>query len=135
MAEQLCLPDKPLAARLHVRRDEALERRLLATIKGHRGRKAAVTAEYLAVLLGSCDRDIRMTVKILIEEEGALIGSYGKGFYWITDQAELDKVTQGLHDRAISLFVREAALKRTSLESLLGQTAMELKGEAAHVQS
>lgn len=131
MPEQLSLPDKPIVARLHMRRDEVLERRLLAEVMSRRGRKAAVTSEYLAMLLGSNDRDIRLTVKQLIEEHGALIGSATSkpaGFYWITCQAELDVVKKGLRDRGLSCFARLAKLDNTSLESLLGQTVMELKG-------
>ena len=139
MPDQLCLPDKPLAARLHVRHDEVLARRLLAAIKEHRGRKAAVTSEYLAALMGSHDRDIRLTIKQLIEEQGALIGSATSkpaGFYWITSQAELDVVKKGLRARGLSCFVRLAKLDNTSLESLLGQTAMELTQEGTrHVAS
>lgn len=122
------------AARLHLRRDETLERALLDVLRAHRGRASAVTSESLASLLGRPNRDIRLAVKLLIEEQGALIGSATSappGFYWIVSQEELEIVKAGLRARGLSCLTRMAKLDNTSVEILLGQLALELAPGAA----
>src|SRR5437899_1425245 len=47
MGEQLSLVDAPIRARLHVRHDEELERRLLYELAKRRGRARAIRAEDL----------------------------------------------------------------------------------------
>src|SRR5438132_10783008 len=106
-AEQLSLPDAPIRARarLHVRHDEDLEARVHYEMAKRRGRAQAIRAEDLAHLVGSSDRLVRLCVKTLIEEHGAMIGSATDdppGFYWIATPEEQRQATANPWHRAIS---------------------------------
>lgn len=105
------------------------ESRVLALLREHRGRQAAIGKAELAQQTGLCERRVRQLIKHLIEEHREPIGSCSgppAGYFWIDSPAELDLAMHELRTRIIEMAKRMAHLKQNSLADVLGQLAMEL---------
>ena len=88
------------------------------------------SASYLAPILQTDLRTIAANVEELIVKHRLPIGSVrGKpaGYYWIRTREELDAACAMLHATAMKLLVREAALKKITIDDLLGQMRLDLE--------
>ena len=101
---------------------------VLAVIRAHQGREAAITGEAIAELTGIRYMRVREVVRELVDK-GILIGSTTKppsGYYLIRTPEEVAEVTKSLRRRGISILVRAARIQQCSLETVYGQARMEL---------
>jgi hypothetical protein len=88
------------------------------------GRKAARSVRYLASMVGVPETRLRELVRHLIDDHGACIGSRTgspPGYYVIEDPDEIEEVYRSLRHRGISILMRAARLKKTSLAEVFGQ--------------
>lgn len=107
-----------------------LESRVLAVLREHRGRQAAIGKAELSAQIGCGERRLRQLIKHLIEEHREPIGSCSAppaGYFWIDTEAELDLAMHELRTRIIEMAKRMAHLKKNSLADVLGQLALELR--------
>lgn len=106
-----------------------LESRVLAVLREHRGRPAAIGKAELSAEIGVCERTLRDIIKHLIEEHHEPIGSCSgapAGYFYINSEAELNLAMHELRTRIIEMAKRMAHLKKNSLADVLGQLAMGL---------
>jgi len=86
-----------------------------------------ISADRLALMLGTDRRSIAASVNELILEHRLPIGSARSkpaGYYWIRTREELEQACRMYHSTAMELLMREAALKKITVDALLGQMAL-----------
>lgn len=106
------------------------ERSVWDALQAHRGRVRAVTGEGLCEATGLDWRACRKVLKALVEVYRKRVGSgpaNPPGYFLIEKAEELDDVCKRYRKQALSLLRREAILRRTSLEELLGQMQLEAR--------
>ena len=94
------------------------------------GRANAIPMPDLAARLGISTRTLQSEIEWLIVEHGCRIGSScGKvhGYYWITDQADLELTYRNRMNRAIANFRAAWKLQR-------GRAAAEMLGQVSLVE-
>ncbi len=109
------------------------ESALLAILRDHRGRAAAIGLDTLAISSGLSERSVQDVVAHLIERHGMPIGSAVKkpmGYFLIETEAELAESLSQLVHRLTALARRIAALKQSTTPIVLQQLALEIE-EAA----
>jgi len=94
-----------------------------------------LSGKRLARILNTDLRTIAASVEELIVKHRLPIGSVRgapAGYYWIHTRAELDAACAMLHITAMKLLIREAALKKITMDALLGQMRLELETTDKH---
>lgn len=95
----------------------------------HRGRAAAVTQAVLSTVVGMSARELRRTIKSLIENHRLPIGStphHPAGYFVITSQKEAKAVTRRYYRGALSLLYRMRCLDDISRRDLSDQIEIDL---------
>ncbi len=108
----------------HAAHELALEAVIADEIRAHRGRQAAIGMRELAAACGVETRFLQRIVKHLIEDHGEPIGSSTvkpTGYYWLDDPDDVAASVRQLEHRLVSLAVRIARLRKTSVEAVFGQ--------------
>lgn len=102
-------------------------RRLAELIRNHDVSRPA-GAQEMAFLCKTNVRGIAASVRELVMRHRLPIGSTRgspAGYYWIRSREELDGACAMYHETAMELLRREAALKRITVDELLGQLKLE----------
>ena len=110
----------------------------LALIIRQSRKESPIMGRSLGQFLGCDLRSIAASVQALVLEHRLPIGSTRgepSGYYWIHSLDELDAVCAMYHNTAMKLLVREAALKRITLDELLGQMRLDLKPRIRSINS
>jgi len=97
---------------------------LAGLIRGMGNYQQPVRADWLAHALDTNLRSIAASVRELVMSHRLPIGSTRTrpaGYYWIRTREELEAACAMYHETAIELLRREAALKRMTLDELMGQ--------------
>ena len=108
-----------------------LEASICKVLDNHRGKNEAIKKVDLVAEVNRIEyiehheRDIRATVKHLMESHGVWIGSCSKGYYLITTYPELHEACSYYRSYAMSLLHTESMLLKISLPGLLGQTKIK----------
>lgn len=92
------------------------------------GRQQAKPMPYLAERVGISTRSLQTIINHLIVDHKKPIGSTSKkpaGYYIVSNDEDLDEALKNLRHRAMSILHRMAALRRVSLNELLGQLRLE----------
>ncbi len=108
----------------HAAHELALEVVIADEIRQRRGREAAIGMRELAAACGVNSRLVQRFVKHLIEAHGEPIGSSTvkpTGYYWLDHPDDVAAAVRQLEHRLVSLAVRIARLKKTSVEAVFGQ--------------
>lgn len=101
------------------------ERHILSLLQ--RGRDNALSVPFLASMTGISQVQLRATVRHLITHHGYCIGSSTggtnkpPGYYFITEENEIETVYNSLRRRGIKILVRAARLKKISIVEVFGQ--------------
>ncbi len=106
--------------------------RVLAIIRRHVGRPAAISMHAIAAQVGISTRDVQDIVKLLVEERSWPIGSGTKpyGYYLIRSEDELRQNYQHFVRRGVSNLRHARAYKKASIVGpIVGQLEMEVEGE------
>lgn len=126
-------------AELHNRNPEMSpkELKVWSVLVLRKGRGLAIKSADLSARTGINDRDIRSTIKYLIERHGKPIGSATKkpcGYYIIKDEQEMKEVQRSLTNRAISTLKRAKAydsnpIRKGWVADVVGQLTLFQKGD------
>ena len=98
---------------------------LFCKLQQHQGAANGITAEALALALGTNKRHIRTLVSELRLEGTAVCGHPKTGYFIAATKAEIDATCQFLRARAMHSLTLESRLRKCTLPDLLGQ--MRLK--------
>ena len=110
-----------------------LESLVLMFLEAHPGKDFAISRKTLVekvngdapLIFQVNEREVRMTIKHLVESHGQWIGSCTKGYFMIQTDEELLSTCKYYHGYALSLLHVEAKLRKTTLAALLGQLSIE----------
>jgi hypothetical protein len=105
------------------------EARVLAELRSHRGRAAAIRVEDLGRVCGISGRECQGVVHRLRVERGVAIASAAArpaGYYLIETPEELEACVREHRAKALGTLAAMAALRRIHLRELLGQLALEV---------
>ena len=99
---------------------------ILSVLKS--GRSHAISMTELAALADTNTRHLQDVISHLIVNHKKAIGSASSppaGYFIIETEQDLKDATKNLHNRAMSVLVRYAALKRVGFNELLHQLSLD----------
>lgn len=108
---------------------DAAEIRVLAVLRAHRGRAAAIRVPDLARAVGTSPRDCQEIIHRLRVEHGQPIASTAAkpaGYYLVETAGEIDQFVQEQRRKALGTLAAIAAVRRVALPELLGQLSIEM---------
>lgn len=109
------------------------ERRVWSVLQYRTGAVNAITKERLSESVGMHERAVREAIKALVEVRRKPIGSTPStppGYFVIDHPDEARRVCKRYRGQALSLLRREAAIRRMSMDELLGQLTLDLRRES-----
>jgi malonyl CoA-acyl carrier protein transacylase len=101
-----------------------VESRVLAVLRSHTGRRAAIRAKAMAAMLGITEREVRDVVKTLIEEHHVPIASSVEapyGFFMPATPEEVEAYANSLKSRIRSIATRLHAFEASTADKIIKQ--------------
>jgi hypothetical protein len=106
-------------------------RDLLIELRGHKGRAAAISISTIVAKYGMNEREVKLTVKSLVEDFGIPIGASRQepyGYFLIVSAEDLESALRPLANEVVSLARRMRKLGGTSIvKEMLGQLRVEME--------
>jgi hypothetical protein len=101
------------------------EQRVLAAIKGHVGKAAAIKGKRLAAAIGMNYDEMREVISHLVIGHKVRIASCGKGYFLAQTPEEIREASRSLKHRGIMVFLHASCLEDASLEEVFHQARMD----------